>query len=871
MTGRGAQGVIAGNDTLGATFLDGDGNPLEDLRLTVREGEQLTYQIKLDRRPARPAFIVWEPGDGDADLVPLGDQSWPFSTQGGTPPNLRNWQMAIPKARSTTGADAHRWQEAFMVTVEALQDNDVYPGERRFHHHLLTGDRGQERVELPDIVVVEIDDEATGPLRVFGAPEVISRPASGDTYALGERIEFQVVFTKPIWVTGSPYLEFDLGSPNASYRARANFAGGDGTQDLVFGYTVGPDDWDDDGIEVPAGSIRLNNGTIRDVETGQNAAVEYAASGIQSAHRVRGPSALSIADAQAAEATGATLDFAVTLSRTVSEPVTVEYATADGTGTAGQDYTATRGTLTFAAGQTRKTVSVTVLDDDHDEGTETLTLTLSRASGAHIVDDTATGTIKNEDPLQRAWLSRFGRAVAQHVFDGVQSRLTAPGRPGMQASLVGHDLGNPADATAEPDGADRLQTLSRWVGDGDVTRVQFESQVLTPRDPVARSAFTLSGLWRDGGASAVWGRGAYSDFSGNSDGLSVSGSVTTGTLGADYATARSIIGVALSHSEGEGEWYSADRAGGEVASSLTGLHPYLGYHVTEDLSLWGIAGYGRGTLTLSPQAGSPYRTDMDQIMAGAGARGDLPSGDGLSLAFEADVLVVRMTSDAVSGPWGRLAAGEADVSRLRLSIEASADWFLAGARTLAPTVRLALRHDGGDAETGFGVEVAGGLALVDPSRNLTAEVQVRGLVAHQVAGFRDWGMSGSLRFDPTPSSDIGPSLALAPAWGSSSSGGAAAFLGAAPQAGMAATGERAPGGRISAEAAYGMAFLDGQATGIPYLRMMFSETAREVGVGFRWGMLREERLTFGIAGTWRSSAVGESTPERTVMMRLALQ
>ena len=370
---------------------------------------------------------------------------------------------------------------------------------------------------------------------------------------------------------------------------------------------------------------------------------------------------------------------------------------------------------------------------------------------------------------------------------------------------------------------------------------------------------------------APWGRGAYSDFSGNTDGLSVNGSVTTGMLGADYATGRSIIGVSLSHSEGEGEWHSADRAGGDVSSSLTGLHPYLGYNVTEGLSLWGVAGYGRGTLMLTPQAGSPYRTAMDQIMAGAGARGEVPAGDGLSLAFEADVLVARMTSDAVSGPWGRLAAGEADVSRLRLGIEASADWFLAGARSLAPTVELALRHDGGDAETGFGVEVAGGLALIDASRSLTVEIQVRGLVAHQVSGFRDWGVSGSLRFDPTPSSDIGPSLALAPALGSSSSGGAAAFLGAAPQAGMVATGERAPGGRISAEAAYGMAVLDGQATGTPYLHLTLSETAREVGVGFRWGMLRKERLTFGIAGTWHDSAVGKQTSERAITLRLALQ
>ena len=78
---------------------------------------------------------------------------------------------------------------------------------------------------------------------------------------------------------------------------------------------------------------------------------------------MRGPAALSVADARVREASDATLDFAVTLSRAASGTVTVEYATADGTATAGSDYTARSGTLTFDPGETAKTVSVPVLDD----------------------------------------------------------------------------------------------------------------------------------------------------------------------------------------------------------------------------------------------------------------------------------------------------------------------------------------------------------------------------------------------------------------------------------------------------------------------------------------------------------------------------
>ena len=445
--------VIVDNDAVGVTFLDSDGNPLTDFRLQVREGERATYQFKLDRRPAQWVILAWEPGDGDADLVSLGEQSWLFSP-----------------AEDATSPDVHHWQEAFSVTVEALQDNDVFSGERRFHHYLSSDGLGQDRVELPDVVVVEIDNEADGPLRIFGVPEVVSRPVSGgDTYGLGERIEIQMILTQLVRVTGSPYLEFDLGNPGAGRPARANFAAGDSTQTLTFGYTVGRDDSDDDGLEIGAGALRLNGGTIQSVETDEHAALDHTATGVQSAHKVRGPATLSVADAQATEETGATLDFVITLSRAAAETVTV--------------------------------------DDAHDEGEETLTLTLSNASGAHVADDSATGTIENDDPLQRAWLARFGRTAAQHVLDGGQARLTASRQPGMQATVAGHTLGDTGEATAAQDG---FRGLSEWVDSEEAIQVRFQPQLLTTRDLMTRSAFTLSGetgrrIWRRLGPGSPFG------------------------------------------------------------------------------------------------------------------------------------------------------------------------------------------------------------------------------------------------------------------------------------------------------------------------------------------------------------------------------
>ena len=109
------------------------------------------------------------------------------------------------------------------------------------------------------------------------------------------------------------------------------------------------------------------------------------------------PLALSVADAEGHEGAGATVAFAVMLSRAASAPVTVDYATADGTAMAGADYTESSGRLTFTPGETAKTVSVPIIDDTVDDSGETFTLVLSNASGAVLADAEATGTILNTE------------------------------------------------------------------------------------------------------------------------------------------------------------------------------------------------------------------------------------------------------------------------------------------------------------------------------------------------------------------------------------------------------------------------------------------------------------------------------------------
>jgi subtilisin-like proprotein convertase family protein len=109
---------------------------------------------------------------------------------------------------------------------------------------------------------------------------------------------------------------------------------------------------------------------------------------------------LSIGDAAVTEGhTGtANATFPVTLSAASAETVTVAYATADGTAVAPGDYAATSGTLTFAPGETSKSILVAVNGDTAEEGNETFTVSLGDASGgAGIADGQGVGTITDDD------------------------------------------------------------------------------------------------------------------------------------------------------------------------------------------------------------------------------------------------------------------------------------------------------------------------------------------------------------------------------------------------------------------------------------------------------------------------------------------
>ena len=112
--------------------------------------------------------------------------------------------------------------------------------------------------------------------------------------------------------------------------------------------------------------------------------------------------AVSVSGESLTEGATLPLTFTITLAKASPLKVSVSYATADGTATAGSDYTATSGTLVFAPGETSKTIGVPIIGDAVVEPDETFTLTLSNAVNAKLGTAQATGTIENDDAAPHA-------------------------------------------------------------------------------------------------------------------------------------------------------------------------------------------------------------------------------------------------------------------------------------------------------------------------------------------------------------------------------------------------------------------------------------------------------------------------------------
>ncbi len=623
---------------------------------------------------------------------------------------------------------------------------------------------------------------------------------------------------------------------------------------------------DDDTTDEPDGAIAVTVTAGEGYTVGATATARVAVAD-------NDPTPLTVAVDDATAREGTEMAFTVRLSAPAPD-LTVVYAqtreTRPVSAEAGVDYQPRTpiSVAIFRAGDTAQTLTVPTMHDAHDDGGETFELMLTRATPARhdapftlsIADAVGVGTITNADPLPAAYLARFGRTVAEQALDGIAARLTAPRTPGVQGTLAGTALGA-APAAGPTFAARRFGTEAASPGAQDpaprgnsfrLDPPPESAPTLTAQQALLGAHFSLTGA-RDatGGSLAAWGRASAHHFDGAARGdgtaITLDAAVTTALLGADYARDDWLLGLALTHSTSEGDYASlgdnpcaspptlvlcdnAVRAGtGTLDASLTAAVPYAALEATPRLKLWGAAGLGTGEVTVKTQD-QRYRADTEWTMAAAGARSTLldapPATAGPTLALTADALWTRTASERTAA----LAASDSDVTRLRLGLEGSWHIAMADAARLVPTLALGARHDGGDAETGAGVELGAGLAWSAPALGLSLDLSGRTLIAHEDDDLEDRGVSAALAFDPDPATERGAAFSVRQDVGGPAEGGLEALFTPAPLADRPGREARA---HWTLEAAYGLPALGGRFTASPHAQVGLAPDTRDYTLGWR--------------------------------------
>ena len=765
---------------------------------------------------------------------------------------MRDDSFTVDGGEVTRARRVDRRHDLWRITVEPDGEGDVTVTLAAGRECAVSGaicTRGGDRRQLTNTATATVAGPAVEPVVVQLTASFVEAPHEHD----GETaFKLRIAFSEGISIGFRTFRDasFTVSGGNVTKAKRV-----DRRKDL-WEVTVKPGSLGDVTVTLAGGRAC---GTAGAVCTGDGRALSATIS-----TTVLGPAALSVADARVREAEDARLVFEVTLDRARHAAVTVDYVTSDVTARAGEDYTSASGTLTFAAGERSKTIEVGVLDDAHDEGEETLTLTLSNPSGAYLADATATGTIENSDHMPKAWMVRFGRTVGSQVVDALTQRLDGAG--GSHVTVAGIKLvGAPGLGPQAED--DDPFGLPEWAKNAER---EADARTITGEDIRLRSAFHLSsggdGTRGGGPAFTAWGRVATGGFEAEEDDVTMDGDVTTGLLGFDAEWERALAGIMLSQSSGDGS-YRLDPAKGDdagtVESSLTGVYPYARVDLNAKVSAWALAGVGSGELTLRQTGKKAMPTDISMRMGAAGIKGQVLDGTGAS------GLGVNVKSDAMwvgtkSSDTSELAPTEGDVLRLRLIVQGERRFEVGNGATFTPSAEVGLRHDGGDAETGTGVEVGAGLRYTVGA--VTIAAQARTLLVHEASGYENWGASGAIRVIPD-ASGRGLTLSIAPVWGRT--GSAAERLWSAHDArALGESSEFEAGSQLALDAGYGFGLPGNRGVLTPYAGMTLGDAGhRAMRTGTRWQVSPD--ATFGLEATRQASDTAEA--DNQLMLRIALR
>ncbi len=516
---------------------------------------------------------------------------------------------------------------------------------------------------------------------------------------------------------------------------------------------------------------------------------------------------------------GAMGSYTLVLDSAPTTSVTIEITPQDST-----RITVTPVTVVFTPDnwQSPQSVSVRATDDSAATG-QTVQLNHTLAGSEQIIDSiTITiqkrAVITDEIPTT-PWVSRMGRTLAEQAIDGIRNRMNASRTPGLTATLAGWSV--------------PMHSSSGESLDSETYPLHPTGQTLNAQDIFSNSQFIhTTGLDLRGGNTAFWGQLSETDFSGTQHDLHTQGESRTLNIGADYVVHDWMTGISLLSNSTKGT-QQRQAITERMESNLTALIPYSARE-TGETRIWGAAGFGQGTVSRYREDRKSNPSDVTWQMLNLGVSREIRTTETATLSLDTDALWVRTQSDE-----SRQDNMNPSISRIRAGLQSTWNHTLYNTE-LQPSLTVGVRHDGGGAESGFGLYAGSGLHWTSATVQMDIEGQV--VLSHQQE-IEESGFSASLIHDANPHSDLGFSLSLSQASLLAIDGLDSWYL----QESLMPTTDDS---RWSMDAAYGLSAWEGRFTGSPHIGLGLSGDSRDIQLGWRMTPLAtNQNLSLGIQAT----------------------
>ena len=693
-------------------------------------------------------------------------------------------------------------------TAQAGQDYEAVAGELRF----AAGARHQQ-IRVPILNDLEEEDEETFLVRLNGnawGVELTDNEARGTieddddpiTVSIldGRATEGSGVLLMPVRLSRASLevVSVRFASSDASARAGSDYEASRGIVIFERGSTQG----------------RIIMEVLEDLEVEPEETFQVTLSGATNATIARGVGTGTILDDEGdvrvsiarVTVSGSAAEFEVGLSAPSSSAVTVSYTTEDGSAKEGEDYEPRMGEITLSPGEVHRKVRVTLLARDPARTAKAFSLVLLSAVNAELHQVRKDAVLKEEieKSVLEAYVSRMLRTSVSHVVEALSGR---------------------AEGIAQC----RVSTLSL---------LRYGTWRPSPGE-----LFSGCGArFRQGGWS-IWGQGAFTRLRGTDGALSLRSEITTVMVGADHEWSGGwMAGVLAAHSLGDG-LYDIPSQSGRSSSQLTGLYPYVSYQKGAGMQAWLLLGLGHGDAEVDA-----LESSVGSGLVALGLTGILVGARTGQLGYEVDVFMAAADVEESSRLW---------VRRVRAGVEGRLRW----GSGIQPYAEAALRHDSGEAETGLGLELGGGVQWAPPERRVRAKVSGRRLVLHTAEGLQECGLMAALEYgDPR---GLGATAQVRPMWGAVYGGDLWR------EDALLHAGQRRADQRVEVELGYGTQLSKAENVGKSLVGMRMYPTGREYRIGYNLRIQQGLQLT--VATTARTVELNGPPRSYAVSAHMNLQ